>query len=558
MKRLPVLSYFLRAVLFLGCGWAPHLTAMAGANAGIEDVSGVEPREVSRAAGFARIFREHAVLQRGCPVPVWGFAEPGEELIVRFAGQSHLTTADSAGRWEVSLNPLKASFEPQALQLFGADGSLIQELSDVLVGEVWVLAGQSNMAWWLQSSDGGEAAAAQADYPWLRVFDPGRQLPDEPATDTAPGAKWTVCTPQTAGSTSAIGFWFAEALHRHFEVPVGLVQTAVSGTYGESWVPREVLEAIPEARPRLGEYQAALGVLPEETKRWEAEKASHEAAVAAAREAGEVPPQPSFFVRHGPMGPNHFHRPYALFNGRIAPVAPFAARGVVWYQGEGNTQKRRAPYYDDILRGLLASWRKAWNSPELPFIFIQLPRFKPGPHNDWPMVREKQFEVAQEDPFTGLVSTIDLGDPDDIHPRDKQPVADRTARMALALVYGLETTAGGPMLQDVERRGEDVLLTFSGTGEGLRLTRGDRPAGFSFETEAGVVIPAKAALDGPERIRLTLPPMETRLIAVRYAAEAVPDVNLINSLGLPAAPFRMPLPPAESPDLGATPRAILP
>jgi sialate O-acetylesterase len=173
-------------------------------------------------------------------------------------------------------------------------------------------------------------------------------------------------------------------------------------------------------------------------------------------------------------------------------------------------------------------------------------------------VREKQFEVAQEDPFTGLVATIDLGDPDDIHPRDKQPVADRAARMALALVYGLETTAGGPMLQDAERRGEDVLLTFSGTGEGLRLTRGDRPIAFSFETEAGIMIPAKAALDGPERIRLTLPPMETRLIAVRYAAEAVPDVNLINSLGLPAAPFRMPLPPVESPDLGATPPAIPP
>jgi sialate O-acetylesterase len=208
---------------------------------------------------------------------------------------------------------------------------------------------------------------------------------------------------------------------------------------------------------------------------------------------------------------------------------------------------------DDLLRGLLSSWREAWKTPDLPFILIQLPRFKPGPHNDWPMIREKQFEVAAMDPFTGLVATIDLGDADDIHPRDKQPVADRAARMALALVYGLETTAGGPMLQNAERRGEDVRLTFSGTGEGLRLTRGDHPAGFSFETEAGVVVPVMAALDGPERIRLTLPPTETRLIAVRYAAEAVPDLNLINSLGLPAAPFRMPLPPAESPGPEATP-----
>lgn len=546
MKRLPLLSYFLRTVLFLCCGWALNPPAMAGASEGAENVSGVAPRERSPAARFARIFREHAVLQRGYPVPVWGFAGPGEDVTVRFAGQSHRTTADSAGRWEVRLNPLKASFDPQALQLFGADGSLIQELSDVLVGEVWVLAGQSNMGWWLQSSDGGTAAAEAADFPWLRSFDPGWQLPDDPAVDAAPRAAWTVCSPKTAGQFSAIGFWFAEQVHKRLEVPVGLLQTSVGGTYGESWVPRQVLESIPAAQPRLREYGEALKVLPEETERWRKEKAAHEAAVAAAREAGEVPPAPGFFVNKGPMGPDHYHRPYALFNGRIAPLAPYAVRGVIWYQGEGNSQKHRAPYYDDLLRGLLSSWREAWETPELPFILIQLPRFQPGPHNDWPMIREKQFEVAMEDPFTGLVSTIDLGDPTDIHPRDKQPVAERTARMALALVYALETTAGGPMLQHAERRGEDVLLTFSGTGEGLRLTRGDRPAGFSFETEAGVVVPAMAALDGPERIRLTLPPMEIRLIAVRYAAEAVPEVNLINSLGLPAAPFRKPLPPAES------------
>ena len=553
MKHLPLLSFFLRAVLFLGCGWAPLPTAVAGANAAVEAVSGVAAREVSRAAGFARIFREHAVLQRGCPVPVWGFAGPGEEVTVRFAGQSHRTTADSAGRWEVRLKPLEASFEPRALQLFGADGSLIQELSDILVGEVWVLAGQSNMAWWLQSSDGGAMAAEAADFPWLRSFDPGWQLPDDPAVDTAPVAAWTVCSPKTAGRFSAIGFWFAEQVHKRLEAPVGLLQTSVGGTYGESWVPRQVLESIPGALPRLREYGEALKILPEETERWRKEKADHEAAVAAAREAGKEPPAPGFFVRKGPMGPNHFHRPYALFNGRIAPVAPYAVRGVIWYQGEGNSQKHRAPYYDDLLRGLLSSWREAWKTPDLPFILIQLPRFKPGPHNDWPMIREKQFEVAAMDPFTGLVATIDLGDADDIHPRDKQPVADRAARMALALVYGLETTAGGPMLQNAERRGEDVRLTFSGTGEGLRLTRGDHPAGFSFETEAGVVVPVMAALDGPERIRLTLPPTETRLIAVRYAAEAVPDLNLINSLGLPAAPFRMPLPQVESPGPGATP-----
>jgi sialate O-acetylesterase len=486
---------------------------------------------------FARIFRDNAVLQRGKKLPIWGIAPPGQQLTVRFGNQSVETVADPSGAWQIELEPLEASFEPERLILTGASGETLQVVEDLLVGEVWVLGGQSNMAWFLKSSDGGNAAATQANYPWLRIFDPGRQLPDEPANDSASGAKWTVCTPQTAGNTSAIGFWFAKALHLHFQVPVGLVQTAVSGTYGESWVPREVLEAIPEAQPRLDEYQAALEVLPQETERWEAEKAIHEAAVAAAREAGKVPPQPSFFVLNGPMGPNHFQRPYAQFNGRIAPVAPFAARGVVWYQGEGNTQKSRAPYYDDILRGLLTSWREAWNTPELPFIIVQLPRFLPGIHNDWPMVREKQFEVAREDPHTGLVTTIDLGDPTDIHPRDKEPVAERVTRLALSLAYGQSGVATGPLLQNVSQRSESFQLTFSQTGEGLRLSAGNTVKGFVFETATGATLSAEARLTGPDTVTLTAPESGATPVRIRYAAENLPDINLINSAGLPAAPF---------------------
>ena len=495
---------------------------------------------------FARIFRDHAVLQRGKKLPIWGFAPPGQQLTVRFGNQSITTVADPTGAWQIELEPLEASFAPERLILTDASGETLQEVEDLLVGEVWVLGGQSNMAWFLKSSDGGEAAATQANYPWLRVFDPGSQLPDEPARDAASGAKWTVCTPQTAGSISAIGFWFAEALYLQFQVPVGLVQTAVSGTYGECWVPREVLEAIPEAQPRLDEYQAALEVLPQETERWEAEKAIHEDAVAAAVAAGTVPPQPSFFVRNGPMGPNHFQRPYAQFNGRIAPVAPFAASGVVWYQGEGNTQKPRAPYYDDILRGLLTSWRNAWSTPELPFIIVQLPQFVPGLNNDWPMVREKQFEVAQEDPHTGLVTTIDLGDPNDIHPRDKKPVAERVTRLALSLAYGQSGVATGPLLQNVSQRGESFQLTFSQTGEGLRLSEGNTVKGFVFETETGATLSAEAHLTGPDTVTLTAPESGATPVRIRYAAENLPDINLINSAELPAAPFQYELTFADS------------
>jgi len=512
-----------------------------GSIAFIDEIRILAPNEISppiRRPSFARIFRDHMVLQRDRPVPVWGFASSGSQIQIQFGDQLVEATTDEEGRWEASLEPLNASFDGETLKLLDDTGNLVASVQDVLVGEVWVLGGQSNMDWWLESSDGGAAAVESADYPWLRQFDPGWQLPDEPAADVASGAKWVVCSPETAGRFSAIGFWFAERLHKALNVPVGLLKTSVSGTYGESWVPKTVLESIPEAHPRLKEYKEALKKLPEETERWKKEKAAHEAAVAAAKAAGEKPPAPDYFVRKGPMGPDHFHRPYALFNGRIAPVAPYAARGAVWYQGEGNTQKHRAPYYDDILRGLLSSWRKAWRQPDMPFIIVQLPKFIPGKYNDWPMLREKQFEVAMEDPHTGLVTTIDLGDPEDIHPRDKEPVAERVARMASALAYGPIVPATGPLLKTVEKNPNGYLLTFSETGKGLRLTSGDSVKGFHLETASDELIPARARLTGSTTVELTMPDAANTITSIRYAAENVPEVNLVNSEGLPTAPFR--------------------
>lgn len=499
-------------------------------------VSAVAPRqEVIRSFSVAGIFRDRMVLQRDRPVPVWGWAESGAAVSVDFAGQTKSAVASGSGTWRVDLDPMSASFEPRVMTVQSSTGRQKLEIGNVLVGDVWLLGGQSNMDWWLQASDGGAEAAAQADYPWLRLFDPGWQLPDEPAVDVSPRASWTICTPGKAGQFSAIGFWVAENLYNELNIPVGLLKTSVSGTYGESWVPREVLESIPSARPRLEEYAAALQKLPEETARWQREKAEHEQAVAEARRRGKAEPAPSFFVRKGPMGPDHFHRPYALYNGRIAPLMPFAVRGVVWYQGEGNSQKHRAGYYKDILEGLVGSWREGWQQERLPFLIVQLPKFKPGPHNDWPLIREAQREAALALEDTGLVVTIDTGDPEQIHPTDKKTVADRVAALALQQVYGKAVSGRSPAPVSVEQTGDGFLVRFADAGNGL-LSRDDILPGFEVAGSDGKFIQSVAEIVSSNTVKLVYPDC-TNPITFRYAYSGVPDATLFSADGLPVVPF---------------------
>ncbi|MFA7368009.1 MAG: sialate O-acetylesterase [Kiritimatiellales bacterium] len=481
------------------------------------------------------IFRDGMVLQRGMPVPVWGRAKPGAEITVEFAGQKKTGKAGGDGRWQIKLDSMEASSAPREMTVRAASGSRKLSIGNILVGEVWVLAGQSNMEWWLQASKGGSDAAARADYPWLRVFDPGWQLPDEPAPDVTERAAWTTCTPETAGQISAIGFFFAGQLHQALGVPLGLLRTSVSGTYGECWLSREAIESIPEARPRLDEYQAALKILPEETARWEKEKAEYNLQAAEARKNGSPDPAMSFFVKKGPMGPNHFHRPYGLYNGRIAPVMPCAVRGVIWYQGEGNSQNHRVGYYKELLTALIDCWRKGWQCGNLPFLIVQLPRFEAGPNNDWPKLREAQRAAAAEVHDAGLVVTIDTGEAGSIHPADKRPVGDRIAKLALQQVYKQPVSGRSSLPAGICRSGDSLLIRFSDVGERL-ISREGPPRCFEIAGSNDVFISAEAEIILPDRIKLTSPQVQ-HPAKVRYAYSDFPDVNLFNSAGLPAAPF---------------------
>ncbi|MBT3296702.1 MAG: hypothetical protein HN742_37365 [Lentisphaerae bacterium] len=490
------------------------------------------------------VFSDHMVLQRKKPVPVWGWATPGDQVTVQFAGQTKTVTVDAAGKWQVTLDPMPANADPQAMICTSSLRDRQSKISnrqsaikDILVGDVFLLAGQSNMSWWLSSSTGGEEAIKRADYPWLRHFDPGWQCTDELATDVSKGATWQVCTPEVAGRFSGVGFFFAEALHGVHDVPIALIQTAIAATWGENWVSRAAMDADPEFRYCLDKYEAALAKLPEEQKRWDAEKAKHEKKVAEAKAAGKPPPKPSYFVKNGPMGPKHTRRPNALYNGRVAPLMPFALRGMVWYQGEGNGQIHLAEHYHKLLTTLVRTWRAGFAQGNLPFFIVQLPRYDyDHPWASYPLVREAQMRVSLEQPNCGLVTLMDEGEAKDVHPKNKRPVGERMARLARNLIYGEKLVPCGPVPERHEIKDGAMWVQFQYVGKGLQARNGALRT-FTFCGADKVFHPAAPEITGADTIRVSSPKVPEP-VAVRYAWEPFPDCNLFNSEGLPASPFR--------------------
>jgi acetyl esterase/lipase len=371
------------------------------------------------------IFSDSMVIQSRKPAAIWGESDPETEVTVEFADQLKTTRADSAGRWRVWLDPLPVSSRPEALIVRSGESTL--EYMDILVGEVWILAGQSNMGWPLSKSDGGSEAAAEADYPWLRIFTqwPYQGAADKPARDVT-GGRWITCNPQNASDISGVGFFFARKLRELLgpDTPLALVNTQMGGTYAECWIDMETLKRTSSARPFLD--KAAKEITP-----------------------GESDPK-------GYWGEDNFRRPSAMYNGKVAPLQPFAARGVVWYQGEGNSQKWLAYGYEQTLTALINSWRDGFKDSLLPFLIVQLPRYNAGPGNDWQAVQAAQAEVADKMQGVEMVVTLDCGRDDEIHPPDKQPVGERLALLASEKVYGPNNNGGAAAKQYLESKYTDI------------------------------------------------------------------------------------------------------
>jgi sialate O-acetylesterase len=450
-------------------------------------------------------FSDHMVLQRDRPVNVWGEAAPGEAVTVEFAGQRKAAVATAAGRWSVALDPMPASAEPRTLTVRGRNTITF---GDVLVGEVWLCSGQSNMEKPLgprkgqKPTDHYRAEVERAEVPTLRLFEvPWYAKPKAGVT----GLRWVPCTPETVMSTefSAAAYYFGRELVRELGVPVGLIHSSFGGTQIEAWMPAAAFASDPALRDLINVHYFAWvpGVQPTD-----------------------------------------------LYQSMIVPLEPYTLRGFLWYQGESNVMQADGAIYTAKQRALIASWRAAWGEPDAPFYYVQIAPFDYSRWDKFPKLLTPEalplFWAAQTAglavPHTGMVVTTDLvRDFHDIHPTDKRDVGLRLARLALAKTYGRRDLLAESPQWVAMRPARDgrVELRFDHTGTGL-ASRDGRP--LNDFTVAGAdrrFVPATAVIAGGDRVMVSSPQV-ARPVAVRFAWDETADPNLVNSAGLPAVSFR--------------------
>jgi sialate O-acetylesterase len=483
---------------------------------------------------LSSLFTNHMVLQREQPVPVWGTAPAGAEIGVEFGDQKKNTKADSNGQWLVKLDPLPASMEERELVVHsGTDHSKVT-LSHVVVGDVWLGSGQSNMHFTMKRVHNAQQEHAAANHPAIRFFYVKPQFSKEPMTSVA--GEWKVVTPETISDCSAVAYYFARDLQQKLGIPIGLLLSSVGGTRIETWMDLQSLSRLGIAGSLIDKWK---NVSPAELQKIEAEYTEyqnqrdkvHPQAVAAAKSQGTpIPPEP-------PRPALRAHDcPGALHNGMIAPLQPFPIRGSLWYQGEANVGAPGA--YEKMLPGLIADWRNVWGS-EMPFLIVQL-----APHESVsPAFREAQFRIWQNTPNTAMVVTTDVGDAKDIHPTRKRPVGERLALAARALCYGEPLEYSGPVFKNMDVDGNRAVISFTHVGEGL-MAKGDTLEGFMVAGKDGKFVSARAEIEGPTVV-ITSPEIEKPAF-VHYGNDKVPRVNLFNKNGLPAVPFRSDQPPVKT------------
>jgi sialate O-acetylesterase len=471
------------------------------------------------------LFTDHMVLQRGIDVPVWGAADPGEAVKVSFNGQTRSATAGADGKWTVRLSKLKAG-GPYEMEIDGKNSIVIH---DILVGEVWLATGQSNMVFTVSKKaeffagmlDEDKEIAA-ADYPQIRMFTETTVKAYTPQ-DQAIG-DWKVCSPATVGAFSAIGYLFARDLQQQLHVPIGIVTVAYGGSTAEAWLPREALAGDPRLKPLLDRFDAR-----------EAYFKDHPGATAA-----DAPPGPQT-LNARPTAANRplfdpaddQHEPTVMFNGMMRPVIPYAVRGAIWYQGESIVGGRTGvELYPHVMETIVDEWRKQWGEGDFPFYAVQLAALKNVSNN--PVVREQQAKILSL-PNTGLAVTIDVGDPDNVHPKDKEPVGQRLALIALAKTYGHKVEYSGPVYTSMKIEGSAIRLRFK-HGGGL-AAKGGPLQWFQIAGADQHFVDAQAVIEGDTvTVKSDQVPAP---IAVRYAWANYPfGCNLYNAAGLPAAPFR--------------------
>jgi len=476
------------------------------------------------------LLSSHMVLQRDRPIHVWGWSDPGEKITVELHGVSRAAVGSDLGTWSVYLPPERAG-GPYRLTV-SAKNEII--LEDVLIGDVWFASGQSNMEMPLKGFPGAplkdsELEIAHAEQPELRLINFPKKAVDFPLRNI--DASWTACTPKTAANFSAAAYFFGREVNAREHIPVGLIDATWGGTPAEAWVSLEsisrdaALMPIFATRAHMMQSQADAQLIAA------AEKREDE----SAKQAGKpLPPHP---WRPDPAS----WAPAWLFNGMVAPATPYAIKGVIWYQGESNSRLAFAPMYAKLFPALIADWRAHWREGDFPFLFVQISSFKSNETEVWPVIREAQrrtLEVAN----TAMVVTTDVGDPDNVHPADKQTVGARLALAARALAYGENVEYSGPLFRQAVVLSEGIRVWFDHAGGGL-VAKGDTLQGFEIAASDGRFVPATARIDGNTVLVTCAQVADPKY--VRYGWANAPTINLFNADGLPASPFTSeePIPP---------------
>jgi sialate O-acetylesterase len=470
------------------------------------------------------LLADHMVVQRGLPVHVWGMAAPHEAVSVTFRSETKSAIADDDGRWSVYLSPCEAG-GPFQLSIKATN---TVELNDILVGDVWVASGQSNMEFPMTGLVNAPAEIAAAQYPKIRLLLVKHKPADYPLENVEPKG-WAACTPETVADSSAVAYFFARNLQQKLGVPIGLIESSWGGTAAESWTSLHALSADASLMPVFAARAKTLDTQATTVLHLQKEEREFQQALAQAKAEGKPLPWPQWHPDFAAWAPA------ALYNGMIAPLTPFAIRGVIWYQGEANSGPDRASLYSRLFQTMIRDWRNAWGEGDFPFLFVQIANWNTEPGELWPEVRNAQRQaLALKN--SGMAVTIDIGDPIDIHPKNKQDVGLRLALAARAITYGEKVEWSGPLYRQVTQE-EHALRVWFDHANGL-MAKGAAPTGFEVAGADGKYSAAEAKIDGTSVV-VSSPTVPTP-VSVRYGWAANPNCNLVNKEGLPASPFLAP------------------
>lgn len=472
--------------LFLAC-----LVASAPAVGAQEKRAAVDSTHAVKLS-LAPLFSNHMVLQREANVPVWGRAKAGATVAVTLGEELKEAVADENGNWKVFLESRSACAQPADLVVRSNEESL--RITDILIGDVWLASGQSNMEWPLKATNDAEQELPIADCSLLRLVDVPRRTSEKPECSAAP-FEWRPCNTDTAATFSAVGYYFGRRLEKDLGVPIGIISCSFGASRIEAWMSREAIQAGPS--DWRNSFLASDGEsLREDT---------------------------------GTATPLSHQQPSRLFNGMVSQLIPFGIRGVIWYQGENNAAAHRS--YAESSQRMIEDWRQRWGQGEFPFLYVQLAAYEIG-GEDWAYLREAQREVLNV-PNTGMVVTTDIGSRHDVHPRNKRDVGERLALVAKKVAYQENVICSGPTFRQVSFADAKAILSFDHLGDGLRAESSLN--GFEASTNGGAYVPVSAEIEG-EQVVLDLEQMEAP-IKIRYNWAAFPEGNLFNESGLPAAPF---------------------